>query len=103
MPTHLLLFKALPYVLPHFDALTHVVIRVSSAFIFQTFAEVCYVFVKRLSFKRLLKAYLLSKILLWIKPSYFYLENECDSWCMRRTGLFSSPVVMPQSKFTGEL
>ena len=26
----------------HFDALTHVVIRVSSAFIFQTFAEVCY-------------------------------------------------------------
>ena len=31
-----------------FEALAYVVIRVSSAFIFQTFAEVCYsVFVKR--------------------------------------------------------
>ena len=103
MSTHLLRFKALPYVLPHFDALTHVVIRVSSAFIFQTFAEVSYVFVKCSSFKRLLKVYLLGKILLWIKPSYFYLENECDSWCMRQTGLFNSRVVVPQSKFTGEL
>ena len=59
---HLPRFEALAYVLPHFDALTHVVIRVSSAFIFQTFAEVCYsVFVKRSSFKRLLnlrKAYI---------------------------------------------
>ena len=45
--THLPRFEAPAYVLPHFDALTHVVIRVSSAFIFQTFAEVCYsVFVK---------------------------------------------------------
>ena len=35
------------YVLAHFDALPHVVIHVSSAFIFQTFAEVSYsVFVK---------------------------------------------------------
>ena len=91
-----------------FDALTHVVIRVSSAFIFQTFAEVCYsVFVKRSSFKSVqnlrkayifksllkvyyrsvfmnlpknssfksvLKVYTLSKILLWIKLSYFSLE-----------------------------
>ena len=32
-------YEALAYVLPHFDALTQVVIRVSSAFIFQTFAE----------------------------------------------------------------
>ena len=46
-----------------FDALTHVVICVSSAFIFQTFAEVCYsIFVKRSTFKtvlnlRLLKVY----------------------------------------------
>ena len=40
--THLPRFEALAYVLPHFDALTHVVIRVSSAFIFRTFAEVCY-------------------------------------------------------------
>ena len=46
-------FEALAYVLPHFDALTHVVIRVSWAFIFQTFAEVCYsVFVQVLSNSR---------------------------------------------------
>ena len=31
--THLPRFEALAYVLPHFDALTHVVILVSSAFI----------------------------------------------------------------------
>ena len=49
--THLPRFEALAYVLPHFDALTHLVIRVSSAFIFQTFAEVCYsVFVNGSSF-----------------------------------------------------
>ena len=48
--THLPRFEALAYVLPHFDALTHLVIRVSSAFIFQMFAEVCYsVFVNRSS------------------------------------------------------
>ena len=40
-------FEALAYVLPHFDALTHVVIRVSWAFIFQTFAEVCALFCLR--------------------------------------------------------
>ena len=36
---HLPRFEALAYVLPHFDALTDVVILVSSAFIFQRFAE----------------------------------------------------------------
>ena len=60
--THLPRFEALAYVLPHFDELTHVVIRASSAFIIQAFAEVLYsVFVKRSSFKRLLnlrKAYI---------------------------------------------
>ena len=35
--THLPRFEAIAYVLPYFDALTNVVIRVSSAFIFQTF------------------------------------------------------------------
>ena len=40
--THLPRFEALAYVLPHSDALTLVVIRVFSAFIFQTFADVCY-------------------------------------------------------------
>ena len=53
--THLSRFEALAYVLPYFEALTHLVIRVSSAFIFQTFAEVCYsVFVNRSSFKSVL-------------------------------------------------
>ena len=37
--THLPRFEALADVLPHFDALTHVVILLSSAFIFQRFAE----------------------------------------------------------------
>ena len=71
--THLPRYEALVYVLPHFDALTHVVIRVSSAFIFQTFAEVwysiflkfssfksfkvCWIFVKRTYFKSLLKVF----------------------------------------------
>ena len=60
--THLTHFEALAYVLPHFDELTHVVIRASRAFIIQTFAVVFYsVFVKRSSFKILLnfrKAYI---------------------------------------------
>ena len=57
--THLPRFEALAYVLPHFAALTHVVIRVSSAFISfkvrpcSTFAEVCYLsIVKRTYFKK---------------------------------------------------
>ena len=65
--THLPRFEALAYVLPHFDALTHFVIRVSSAFTFQTFAEVCYsVFVNRSSFKSVLnfrKAYIFKSLL----------------------------------------
>ena len=65
--THLPRFEALAFVLPHFDALTHVVIRVYSAFIFQTFAEVCYsVFVNRSSFKSVLnfrKAYIFKSLL----------------------------------------
>ena len=103
--TRLPRFDALAYVLPHFEELTHLVIRVSSAFNLETFAEICYsVFVNRSSFKSLLKfrkayifksllkvyyrsvfnesskafifqsvlkVYTLSKILLWVKPSYF--------------------------------
>ena len=75
--THLPRFGALAYVLPHFDALTHVVIRVSSAFIFQTFAEVCYsVFVNRSSFKSVLnlrKAYIFKSLL---KVYYRSVFNE---------------------------
>ena len=65
--THLPHFEAFVYVLLHFDAVTHVVIRVSSAFIFQTFAEVRYsVFVNRSSFKSVLnlrKAYIFKSLL----------------------------------------
>ena len=65
--THLPRFEALAQVLPHFDALTHLVIRVSSVFIFQTFAEVCYyVFVNRSSFQSVLnfrKAYIVKSLL----------------------------------------
>ena len=73
--THLLRFEAFAYVLPHFDALTHVVIHVSSAFILQTFAEVCYsVFVNRSSFKSVLnlhKAYIFKSLLKVYYPSVF--------------------------------
>ena len=54
--THLPRFETLAYVLPHFDELTHVVIRASPAFIIQAFVEVFYsVFVKRTYFKSLMK------------------------------------------------
>ena len=60
--THLPHFETLAYLLPHFDELTHVLIRASSAFIIQAFAEAFYsVLVKRSSFKSLLnlpKAYI---------------------------------------------
>ena len=65
--THLPRFEALVYVLPHFDALAHVVIRVSAASIFQTFAATCYsVVVNRSSFKSVLnlhKAYIFKSLL----------------------------------------
>ena len=74
---HLPRFEALAYVLPHFDALTHVVIRASSAFIFQTFAEVCYsVLVNCSSFKSVLnlrKAYIFKSLL---KVYYRSVFNE---------------------------
>ena len=75
--THLPRFEVLAYILPYFDALTHVVIRVSSAFIFQTFAEVCCsVFVKRSFFKSVLnlrKAYIFKSLL---KVCYRSVFNE---------------------------
>ena len=69
--THLPRFEELAYVLPHYDALTHLVIRVSSAFIFQTFAEV-----NRSSFKSVLnfrKAYIFKSLL---KVYYRSVFNE---------------------------
>ena len=75
--THLPRFEALAYVLPHFDALIHVVIPVSSASMFQTFAAVCYsVFVNRSFFKSVLnlrKAYIFKSFL---KVYYRSLFNE---------------------------
>ena len=75
--THLPRFEALVYVLPHFDALAHVVIRVSSASIFQTFAAICYsVVVNRSSFKSVLnlrKAYIFKSLL---KVYYRSVFNE---------------------------
>ena len=75
--THLPRFEVLAYILPYFDALTHVVIRVSSAFIFQTFAEVCCsFFVKRSFFKSVLnlrKAYIFKSLL---KVCYRSVFNE---------------------------
>ena len=66
--THLPRFEALAYVLPHFDALTQVVIRVPSAFIFQTFAEVCCsVFVNR-SFNGSSKAFIFQKCAKSLNP-----------------------------------
>ena len=111
--THLPRFEALSYVLPHFDALTHVVIRVSSAFIFQTFAEVCYsVFVKRSSFKSLLnlrKAYifqefaegLLSICVCWISQNVHLSKVSAAIVPQSKsTELCSSAAVVPQSKST---
>ena len=73
--THLSRFEALALVLPHFDALTRLVICVSSAFIFQTVAEVCYsVFVNRSSFKSVLKlrkAYIFKSLLMVYYRSVF--------------------------------
>ena len=88
----------LAYVLPHIDALTHVVIRVSLAFIFQTFAEVCYsVFVKRSSFKSLLnlcKAYIFQEFAEG-------LISICVGWIFQNVHLSKvSAAVVPQSKST---
>ena len=84
------------------------VLNLCKAYIFKSLLKVFYRSVfnessKAFIFQSVLKVYTLSKILLWIKPSYFSLENACYSWCMHQTGLFSSASVVPQSKFTGEL
>ena len=75
LSTHLPHFEVLVYVLPHFDASTHGLIRASLAFIFQTFAEVCYsVFVNRSSFKSVLnfrKAYIFKSLLKVYYRSFF--------------------------------
>ena len=87
------------YVLPQFDTLTHVVIRMSRrSFIFQTFAEVCYsVFVKRSSFKSLLN----------LRKAYIFQEfaegllSICVCWIFQNVHLSKvSAAVVPQSKST---
>ena len=88
--------------LPHVDALTRVVIRMSSAFIFQTFAEVCYlsswsIHISRVCWRSTINLCLLNlpkRSTPWVKfylglslhifqhGSSLSLENVCDSWCM---------------------
>ena len=97
--TRLPRFEALAYVLPHFDALTHMVIRVSSAFIFQTCDEpVCNsVFVKSLSFKSLLN----------LRKAYIFQEfaegllSICVCWIFQNVHLSNvSAAVVPKSEST---
>ena len=68
--------------LPRFEALTHLVIRVSSPLIFQTFAEVCYsVFVNRSSFKSVLnprKAYIFKSLLKVYYRSVFHESSKAS-------------------------
>ena len=73
--THLPRLEALAYVLPHFDALTHVksVLNLRKAYIFKSVLKVYYRSVfnkssKAFIFQSMLKVYILSKILLKIKP-----------------------------------
>ena len=95
---HLPRSEALAYVLPHFDALTHMVIRASSAFIFHMFAGVYYsVFVKRSSFKRLLNR----------RKAHIFQEfsegllSSCVCWIFQSVHLSKvSAAVVPQSKST---
>ena len=96
--THLPRFEALAFVLPHFDELTHVVIRASWAFIIQAFAEVFYsVFVKRSSFKSLLN----------LRKAYIFQEfaegllSICVCWIFQNVHLSKvSAAVVLQSKST---
>ena len=81
-------FEAIAYALPHFDALTQVVIRVSSAQLF--------VFVKRTYFKSLLKVYYLFRM------GRHCLWKMCATpdACINETALFILATVVPQSKST---
>ena len=78
------------YVLPQFDTLTHVVIRMSRrSFIFQTFAEVCYsVFVKRSSFKSLLnlrKPYIFQEFAEGLLPIWIFQSVHLSKVCWSKT------------------
>ena len=92
LDTHLPRYEEIAYVLPHFDSLTHMVIHVSSTFIFAICFRKAYISICVCQgFVESSKAFnTLIKILLWIKPSYFQygsllsLENVCDSWCMHQ-------------------
>ena len=104
-------FEALAYVLPLFDPLTDVVIRL---FIFQTFAEVCYsAFVKRSSFKRVLnlrKAYIFKSLLKVYYRSVFNESSKAFIFQKFAESLHPEwdfplikPSVVPRSKFTDEM
>ena len=85
--THLLRFEAIAYELLHIDVLTHVVIRVFSAFIFSCFlrSAIC-----------LCNAYIFQEF-----PSSCLLKMCATAGaCIDETELFSSAAVVPQRKFT---
>ena len=100
--THLPRFEALAHVLPHFDALTHFVIRVSSAFIFQTFAEVCYsVVVNRSFFISVLhfrKAYIFKSSSL-LKVYYRFVFNESSKAFIFQKCASPGPHNRPEARF----
>ena len=85
--THFPHFEVLAYILPHVVVLTHVVIRVSSAFILQMFAHVRYsVFANRSSFKsvvNLRKAYIFKSLMkvyyqsVFNAPSKAFIFQKC--------------------------
>ena len=88
-------FEALAYDLPHFDALTHVVILVSAAFIFQSGLLRSDILRKAFIFQKFaVKFYFGLSLLIFQHGSSLSLENVCDSWCMHQTG-FSSAAVVP--------
>ena len=82
--THLPRFKAIAYVLPHIDALTHVVIRVFSVFIFKCFLR---------SATCLCDAYIFQEFPLSCPLKMCATAGAC-------IGLFSSAAVAPQSTST---
>ena len=103
--THLPCYEAIAYVLPHIDGPTHMVTwwfmcprRSSLLFVYRkAYISIC-VCQRFVEFSKTFNT--LSKILLWIKPSYFQHGSSLSFACINETGLFSSAAVVQQSKST---
>ena len=106
-------FEVLAYVLPHFDAIIHMLIRGSSTFIFQTLRsailsswsihllQVCWIFLKRTYFKSLLKVYdwsVFAKIKIF-QSVHLSKVSAAVVPQSKSTKLCSLAVVVPQSKY----